>query len=92
MNAGIDLLIAGCVLNLSPLYVDNIKSVDRNLSELRSVAGDLVAERKVIASINQHQQSYHDQARPTDRKFHSFPTVIDQRAIYFTCRKSTRPD
>src|SRR5580658_9508475 len=37
MDAGIDFLIAGCVLNLSALYVDNIKSVHCNLSELRSV-------------------------------------------------------
>ena len=92
MDAGIDFLVAGCVLNLSTLYVDNIKSVDCNLTELQPTAGDLVAKRKIIAYIDQHQQSHHDQARPTNRTFHGFSAVLHWRAIYFTCGKSRRPD
>ncbi len=85
MDAGIDFLIAGSVLNLSTLYVDNIQSVDSHLSELRPVPGDLVAERKVIAYIDQPQQSHDDQARPTNRSYHGFSNVIYQCPALAPC-------
>src|SRR5216684_1387844 len=47
------------ILGLSVLLMHGVKSVDRNLPELRPTARNLIAEGAVVAHINQQQQGQH---------------------------------
>src|SRR5216684_7925420 len=47
------------VLGLSVLLMDGVKSVHRNLPELRAAARNLIAEGAVVANIKHQQQNRH---------------------------------
>jgi hypothetical protein len=47
------------ILGLSVLLMDGVKSVYRNLPELRATARNLIAEGAVVAHINHQQQNQH---------------------------------
>jgi hypothetical protein len=58
MDAGINLLLTGFVLNLAILDVNGVKRVNRNLRKLRSPSRDLETQRNVVAQVKQPEQSH----------------------------------
>jgi len=59
MDAGFGPRFSEFILGLSILLTDGVKSVYRNLPELRATARNLMAEGAVVARINHQQQNQH---------------------------------
>jgi hypothetical protein len=55
MDTGFDPRFPKFILGLSVLFMDGVKSVDRDLPELRPTARNLIAEGAIVADINQEQ-------------------------------------
>jgi hypothetical protein len=51
MDAGINLLLSGLVLNLAVLNMDGVKRIYRNLRKLRPPSRDLETQRDVVAQV-----------------------------------------
>lgn len=58
VDAGIDFLLTGLILNFPIFYVDCVKRVDRDLPKLRPTARDLEPKRNVVAQVKQRKQSH----------------------------------
>ncbi len=76
MDATVSLLWARFVLNLSTLHVDDVKNIPGNLPKLCAAAGNLEANRTIIARISHQQQSDYRYYADKQRTFHWFPRVI----------------
>jgi len=59
MDTGFGPRFPDFILGLSVLLTDGVKSVYRNLPELRATARNLIAEGAVVAHINRQQQNQH---------------------------------
>src|ERR1700674_3943571 len=57
MDTGFGPRFPDFILGLSVLFMNGVKSVYRNLPELRETARNLIAEGAVVAHINHQQQS-----------------------------------
>jgi hypothetical protein len=61
MDTGFSPRFPEFVLGLSVLLMDGVKSIYRNLSELRATARNLIAQGALVAHINHQQHSQHSQ-------------------------------
>ena len=84
MDTGVSFWLAGFVLNLSGLHVDDVEGVYVDLPELDATAWNLVAEGDIVARISHCHQDQYRLCHTKHRTFHGFSRVAPSSDFYST--------
>src|SRR5580692_11407170 len=92
IDAGINLRLPRFVLNLSRLDMDDVENIPLNLPELRTTAGNLLADGSLVAPMNK-QHKERNRHQPTKNcTFHGFSSVTPASGIYSIVGDTNRPE
>src|SRR5580704_5181109 len=79
-------------MNFFRLYLDYVENIPPDSPELRTTAGNLVADRSVVAPIDQQQQRRYRHQPTKNCTFHGFSSVTPASGIYSIVGDTNRPE